>query len=154
MRLAEALLHRKELATRIKEDIEALSTAVITPDGLGPDEDPHALLRQIHTAQDDLEALVIRINRTNNRALTSGGLILMEAIAHRDMLSKRVEHLKELTKAILGRNRRELWTDKAPIQTTHVSVESLRSKLNASSQELRELDLAIQAANWASELLP
>ena len=50
MKLAEALMRRKELQTRIKEDVESL----------------------------------------------------MEAIAHRDILAKRLEHLKGLLKTVLG----------------------------------------------------
>jgi len=59
MKLAEALIRRKELQPRIKEDVESL----------------------------------------------------MEAIAHRDILAKRLEHLKGLLKTVLGRNRREYWSD-------------------------------------------
>ncbi len=153
MKLAEALIRRKQLQTRIKEDVESLEAAVITPQGLGPDEEPNALLRQIEVAHIQLEELVVRINQTNNQALLPAGISLMEAIAHRDVLAKRLEHLKVLLKTVLGRNRREYWSDNQPIQATHLSVESLRSQTNDLSKELRELDLAIQATNWSTDLI-
>ncbi len=153
MKLAEALLHRKDLQTRIKEHQEALETAVVTPQGLGPDEEPQALLHAVEASHAQLESLIVRINRTNNQALLPNGISLMEAIARRDTLSKRIEHLKSLLKAILGRNRREYWTDSAPVQVTHLSPEQLRAQVNGLAKDLRELDLAIQATNWSSDLI-
>lgn len=153
MKLAEALIRRKELQTRIKEDMEALEAAVITPQGLGPDEEPNALLRQIELTHLHLEGLVVKINQTNNQARLPEGASLMEAIAHRDVLTKRLDHLKGLLKTVLGRNRREPWQESSSIQTTHLSVESLRLQTNALAKELRELDLSIQTTNWNTDLV-
>lgn len=153
MKLAEALLHRKDLQIRIKEDQEALDAAVITPQGLGPDEEPQALLRGLEDSHAALESLITQINRTNNQAMLPSGLTLMEAIARREAQTKRLEHLKGLLKAILGRNRREFWSDNAPLHITHLSPEQLRTQINGLAKGLRELDLEIQAANWSTDLV-
>lgn len=153
MKLAEALLHRKDLQTRIKEHQEALESAVITPKGLGPDEEPQSHLLQIEAAHLDLEAMVVRINRTNNQTALPNGMSLMEAIVRRDTLTKRLDHLKSLLKAVLGRNRREYWSDGTHLQDTHMSPEVLRTQANGLAKELRELDLSIQGANWSTDLL-
>ncbi|SFG73235.1 hypothetical protein SAMN05660649_02553 [Desulfotomaculum arcticum] len=86
MKLAEALLERKSL----KEQIAALKERAISDarvqEGDEPAEKPDELVVKINNLVEQLEKLMIAINRTNVSTQLVEGKSIMEAIARRDML--------------------------------------------------------------------
>lgn len=150
--MAEALLERK----RIKEEIFALRQRMErdarVQEGDKPSEDPAELAEKVNKLIDRLEELVVAINRTNLEAKLPDGRTLMEAIARRDMLKLKHEVAKELADAAVGA--RDFRVTRSEIKfVPTVDVTYWRRKADEYAKAYRELDAAIQAANWSTDLL-
>ena len=86
MKLAEGLLLRADLIKKIEHLQNRIRPVLIVSDDKVPQEDPEELLAQMRKAIRDLETLIVRINKTNNKTLVEGEGSLMEALAKRDSL--------------------------------------------------------------------
>lgn len=73
IKLAEALFLRSDLMKKIEHIQNRIVPVLIVSDDKKPQEDPAKLLAQLRTAIQDLETLVIRINKTNNERFAHGG---------------------------------------------------------------------------------
>ncbi len=93
-----------------------------------------------------------RINRTNLSAtLSGGGTTLTDALARRDALTLRYGNLKTLVSTASDRVPRY---GRAEIRILPaVEVGPLRRRMDELARERRELDTAIQQANWATDLI-
>lgn len=153
MRLAEALHHRKCLVKRIKMDQEALDAILMGRKRPGPQEEPQGLLRQIESSHAHLECLVIQIYKANAETLLPSGRTLIETIAHKETVSKRIEHLKALLGRLVAKSSHEPWPPtRAKVQELRLTPQALRNEINALTVELRELDRSIDSANWSTDL--
>ncbi len=98
---------------------------------------------------DQIESLVIRINRANLENRLADGQTLMEAIAARDSLTK--QHAL-LHAAIEGAKREpDRWNAREIKWVATVDVAKLQKQSNDLSKQIRELNAAIQQANWNVE---
>ncbi len=155
MRLAEALHHRKSLVKRIKMDQEALDAILMGYKRPGPQEEPQGLLRQIESSHARLECLIIQIYKANAETLLPSGRTLIETIAHKETVSKRIDHLKALLGRLVAKSSHEPWPPtRAKIQELRLTPQALRNEINALTVELRELDRSIDSANWSTDLVP
>lgn len=149
MKLAQALNERAALQTRMSELASRLSANARMQEGVSPAEDPEKLFAEYEGCAAQLEELIGRINRTNNSTVIEGKT-LTELLAKRDCLKMRVmtyrSFLNEASMTVHRAMRSEI-----KILST-VSVEDYRKILDEYSKELRELDGAIQMANWVTEL--
>ncbi|MCE1204490.1 MAG: DIP1984 family protein [Holophagaceae bacterium] len=153
MRLAEALHLRKSLAKRIKMDQEALDAALMGRPKAGPSEEPGLLLQQISANHAELESLVIEIYRANAGTLLPSGRTLIETIAHKETVTRRIEHLKALLGRLVAKASREPWPPaRAKVQELRLTPQAIRNEINALTMELRELDRSIDLANWSTEV--
>ncbi|HHW39747.1 MAG TPA: DIP1984 family protein [Syntrophomonadaceae bacterium] len=153
MKLAEALLERKSL----KDQISALKERAINDarvqEGDEPAEKPEDLVAEINKLAGRLEKLVIDINRTNARAKLPDGSSIMEAIARRDMLKLRHQVAKDLAEAAVPeRGGWRLTRSEVKFQPT-IDIARWRREADALAKAYRELDAAIQAANWTIDLI-
>lgn len=153
MKLAEALLERKSL----KEQISALKERAINDarvqEGDEPAEKPDELIAEINNLVERLEKLVIAINRTNVCTQLVEGKSIMEAIARRDMLKLRHQVAKDLADAAAPeRNGWRITRSEVKFQPT-IDVPRWRREADALAKDYRELDAAIQAANWTTDLI-
>lgn len=151
MRLAEALLERKNLDNRIETLRRRLLEDVKVQEGDSPVEDPRAILKEIEVALDEKEKLVTRVNRTNMEATLAGGRTLMEAIACRDTFKEKHSVLSAAAKAAMP-DRDRFGRQEIKFVAT-VDVGELRRAADQVAKEMRELDTQIQTANWTAELL-
>ncbi len=152
MKLAEALLERKS----IKEQIAALRERAFkdawVQEGDLPAERPEDLMAEIEKLTRRLETLVVAINRTNLQARLPDGLTLMEAIVHRDMLKLRQKLVTDLVDAAApDRDSWRITRSEVKFQPT-IDVARWRREADALAKAYRELDTAIQAVNWTTEL--
>lgn len=85
MKLAEALLERKNLMTRIKDLHARFEHAAIHDEGDKPEEDAQVVLGLLEADFARYQDLVTSINKTNNIVAVNGGT-MMEAIAMRDVM--------------------------------------------------------------------
>lgn len=151
MRLAEALIERKNIKNNIDNLRKRLQRAAKVQEGDSPSEDAMELLRVIEGNLEQLRSLIVKINRTNLSATLRDGSNLMEAIAVRDMLALRRSVLEDLAREATPSRDRFTRTEIKFVPT--VDVASIRKEADAIAKDYRELDAAIQAKNWEVELI-
>ena len=151
MKLAEALVERKNLKDEIQTLRRRLQRVAKVQEGDKPVEDPKTLLQAIGTKLTDFEGLIIRINRTNMTARLADGRTLMEAIAERDMLLLQRSALEELVEAATATRDRFSRQEIRYLPT--VDVAQVQGQADQAAKRFRQLDAEIQALNWGTELV-
>lgn len=94
MKLAEALIERKELQSRLSRLNQRLQANALVQEGDVPSEDPKVLIKDVETTIDELTTLVDRINKTNGVVIVDGKT-LSEMITKRDFMVKRISIMRE-----------------------------------------------------------
>mgnify|MGYP001146108070 CR=1 FL=1 len=150
MKLAEALQLRSDLQKRIYQLQERLNQNATAQEGEKPAEDPVALLHELDDCIAQLEELMERINRTNSQTVTAEGT-LTALLAKRDCLKIKVEAYREFLRQASGLSRRATRSEIKILST--ISVQDYQKQVDQMSAQLRQVDGAIQAANWTTELL-
>ena len=150
MNLAEALQLRSDLQKRIYQLQERLNQNATVQEGEKPAEDPVALLHELDDCIAQLEELMERINRTNSQTVTVEGT-LTALLAKRDCLKIKVEAYREFLRQASGLSRRATRSEIKILST--ISVQDYQKQVDQMSARLRQVDGAIQAANWTTELL-
>jgi hypothetical protein len=150
MKLAEALIRRKALKENIEQLKVRLAKVAKVQEGDTPAERPQELLAALEADLQDLQTLIIRINRTNLQATLADGTTLMEAIAKRDILKLQRGTLESLASNAVPTQDRFTRTELKYIPT--VEVGELRKEVDRLSKAYRELDASIQAANWTVDM--
>ena len=148
MKLSEALVQRADIQKRIEQLRERLRMSVLVQEGERPPED---LLAEVDRLLDGLAALIAQINRTNLGARLENGVTLTDALAQRDVLKLRHGVIKSAADAAVHPLNRYSRTEIRSVPT--VEVGALRRQADEIAQQYRALDTAIQATNWATELL-
>lgn len=151
MKLAEALAVRADVQRRLEAMRGRLSGSALVQEGESPVEDPRELLTETERLLVQLEGYVERINRTNLAATLGDGTTLTAALARRDVLGLRYGLLKSLVGAASERMPRYGRAEIRVLPT--VEVAPLRRRMDDVAKERRELDTAIQAANWTTDLM-
>lgn len=100
----------------------------------------------MRNAIQELEALVVRINKTNNKTVVKGEGSLMEALAKRDSLKMLSEKLRNIRYAAQVNNSGE-----ANLKTT-IDIAKLQAEMDETGRAFREIDSKIQEINWLTEL--
>jgi len=151
MKLAEALIERKAAQAKLSELNERLQRVLVVQEGERPAEDPAALLGELAEVAQRLEGLIVAINRSNMQARVAGEQTLTEAIAHRDVLRMRMGVLDGAIRSAGGPQYRTRGSEIKFVTT--VDVAQLHRERDALAKQYRELDTAIQAANWSADLI-
>ena len=146
MKLAEGLLLRADLMKKIEHLQNRIRPVLIVSDDKVPQEDPNKLLAQLRKAIEDLETLIIRINKTNNETKIAGEQTLMEALAKRDSLKMLSETLRNIRYAAQVNN-----SGDKNLKTT-IDIKKLQAEMDQTGRAFRELDSKIQEMNWLTEL--
>jgi len=150
MKLAEALSIRRDLQTRVEQLRTRIVNNVKVQEGEAPAEDPTELLKELDSCLKQLQQYVYRINVTNLHIM-SGKKSLTQLLAERDVLSKRVQVLREVfNKASESSDR----YSRSEIKTiTTVDAKALGKQVDKLSAQLRELDIEIQSLNFGNDLM-
>ena len=150
MKLAEALILRADLQTRLEQLRSRLKDNALVQEGEQPAENPAAMLAELEENTAKLEALIARINLTN-AAVKAEGKTLTELLARRETLTQHISILHSLLdtagKTVMRGSRMEV-----KIRST-VDVAALRRQADGLSEELRKLDTTIQSTNWLTDLI-
>ena len=147
MKLAEALLLRADIMRKIEHLQNRITPVLIVSDDKLPQEDPDKLIAQLRKAIQDLESLIVRINRTNNETKIEGEGSLMEALAKRDSLKMLSEKLRNIRYAAQLNNSSE-----KNLKTT-VDIKRLQVEMDQTGRAFRDIDSKIQGLNWLTELI-
>ena len=151
MKLAEALIQRSDVHTRIQQLRARIRSSAIVQEGEQPPEDPQALLHELQGLTGEFALLTYRINRSNLEAQLSDGRNLTQAIAERDAIKLRRSVLEEAANAGSAVGARYLRSELRMVPT--VNVAQVRGEIDGLAQQYRVLDTQIQAANWAFDLI-
>ena len=149
MKLAEALNQRADLQKRIAQLRERISNNVKVQEGDEPAEDPEDLFRELAVCLNDLENIIVRINRTNQETVWEGKT-LTEMIAGKDVLSLHLSVLRSALDAANVRSDRYSRNEIKFVRT--IDVNTLQKQVDDRSGDLRELDSKLQQANWMTDL--
>ncbi len=158
MLLAEALIERAALQRKISDLQGRAEACAVYAEGEQPTEDVNALLTEAVAAGDALVTLIYRINVTNTTTTLPGGLTLTMALARRDALDLVMKVIRGVTDTAAGTGRRNYGYGRRTshselIDKTDLNVPARRAETDALAQTRRELDMAIQAANFSTELI-
>ena len=151
MKLAEALLERKDLKTKVDNLRARAVQSALVQEGDVPAEAPTELLREMNEAIEQLGVLIRRINATNNVTQLADGTTISDAIVQRDMLELRRLALDVVLNKAAVRQERFARNEIKFVPT--IDVASMRRESDAVAQARRELDTQIQAMNWSANLV-
>ena len=150
MTLGEALTVRADMQQRLGELRARLVAVAKVQEGEAPAEQPDVLLAEFEQTAERLRRLIARINRTNLTVVTANGETLTDALARRDVLAFRFKVHRELAAAASEQSER--YSLREIKMTATVDVAGFRRTVDELARERRELDVALQAANWANTL--
>ncbi len=151
MKLAEALVERKAAQEKIQELSQRLQRIAVIQEGEKPAEKPQALLTELAKTCERLEQLILAINVTNTQATLEDGQTLTAAIARRDVLRMKQGVLETLLHTTGNPQYRMRGTEIKFVTTLEIA--KLQRERDDLAKQYRELDTAIQAANWTAELI-
>lgn len=151
MKLSEALALRADLNKRIADLGARMVANATVQEGSEPAEDANALLAQSEAMALQLQTLIADINKTNLATKLADGRTLTDAIAERDILLVRISTHRRLADA--GLIKQTVHTRSEVRFTPMVNVTQLRQKVDELSHAHRKVDVLIQEANWATELI-
>ena len=150
MKLADALIERADLQTRLTQLQTRLLNNAKVQEGVKPNEDPKDLLKELDEVSKQLEDYIYRINMTNAATLVDE-TPLTSLLAKKDVLTKKISILRAFlneSSALIDRySLKEIKIDST------VDVAKLQKDLDALSKELRLLDQKIQEINWTTDLI-
>ncbi|MBO0427158.1 MULTISPECIES: DIP1984 family protein [unclassified Enterococcus] len=150
MKLAEALLLRRDLNNRLFQLRNEIFSSVLVQEGDTLDRSITELFKEYDEINQQYSELVVAINRKNATAsVADSALLLMEALEQREQLRRKHALLTQAldeTKAAprMGRNEIRL--------VRMIDTKTLTEQLNATAKQLRELDGKIQQTNWLVDL--
>lgn len=149
MKLAEALIVRADLQKKMLQLRARMEQNAKVQEGETPAEDVTKLLAEYERLSDELVVLIKQINRTNAmRAFDSG--TLSDAIAERDWLRSKIEAYRSLYDEASIKQDRYSRSEVKYVRCLNAA--DLQVTIDHLSKRYRKLDMAIQEANWATEL--
>jgi hypothetical protein len=151
MKLAEALLERKNLKTKVESLRARAVQNVLVQEGDEPTERPRDLIDELNGAVLELGVLIRRINATNNVTRLPDDTTISDAIVRRDMLNLRRVALEQVANTAMVRTNRTTRSEVKFVPT--VNAAQLRKDVDVLAKKCRELDAQIQAVNWNTELV-
>jgi len=150
MKLAQALILRADTQKRIEQLKVRLLSNAKTQENEKPSEDPKLLLKELDKLTSELFTLICSINLTNSSAKFDG-MSLTEMIAKKDALVLKANVLREF--ATSASQKVDLYSNSEIKILSTVDVAALQKQVDALSKEIRELEMKLQEANWAIELV-
>ncbi len=152
MKLAEALSLRADTQTRIGQLRDRLNRVARVQEGESPAEDPQTLLAELDRLVSTLTDLIKRINRTNAQtAFGENDETLTDALARRDVLTVESSVINGLINAATQNDFRYSRSEIKTVAT--VNIAALQKRSDDLARRHRDLDTAIQQANWTVDLL-
>jgi hypothetical protein len=150
LKLSEALILRGDVQKRLAQLQDRLKRSAWVQEGVKPHEDPMKLRQQVAALIQQLQSLIYEINQANMTARLGSGMTLTEALAFRDAITLHQNILRSVADAASERVERYGAAEIRRVPT--IDVSQLRDEIDRLAKQRREIDTAIQATNWATEL--
>jgi hypothetical protein len=151
VKLAEALVLRADIQKRVEQLRQRLTQSAMVQEGETPPEEPAALFAELGRLLTQLPTLVMQINRTNLQTPLPDGKTLTQALAERDAMDLRLSVLNSLAQVPSSLTNRYSRSEIRYVVT--VDMGDIRRQIDQFAQQRRELDTAIQATNWNTDLV-
>jgi hypothetical protein len=151
MKLAEALILRADAQKRIEQLKQRLLRNAKIQEGDTPAENPRDLITELDRVAGDLTRLIQHINRTNAVSALADGTNVSDALAQRDVLAKQHAVYRDLAATATVDQTRYSRSEVKFLST--VDVAATQRRADDLARQHRELDAAIQAANWTIDLI-
>ncbi len=150
MKLAEALLQRADYQKRVQQLRERLVRCAKVQEGETPPENPAELFKELDTITTQLRELVQRINRTNCVTKIDKYGTIADTLALRESIMLKRGILQAVIDAAALPEQRYSRAEIKMIAT--VNVRDLQKQADDLAKSFREVDTAIQQANWLTDL--
>lgn len=150
MKLAEALQERADLKIKLSNLSTRLANNCLYQEELKPAENPAELLKEYDECVKRFQYLVEKINLTNCSTKV-GGRTLTELLAEKDAMSLRLSLYRNLVNTASSGAQRARRTEIKILSA--LDAAKLQKTADLIAKELRSLDNAVQAANWANDLI-
>lgn len=150
MKLAEALITRGDIQKRLAQLQDRLKRSAWVQEGEKPHEDPAKLRNQVAALIQELQTLIFQINQANMTSRVDSGMTVTEALALRDAITLHQKILRSVADAASERVDRYGRAEIRRVPT--IDVSQLRDEIDMLAKQRREIDTAIQAVNWATEM--
>jgi len=151
MKLAEALILRADSQKRLEQLKQRLLSNAKVQEGDNPAENPTGLINELEELTAELTALIQKINRTNVNTFLEAGVTVADGLAQRDILKVKHTIYRDLARAATITADRFTRSEIKFVST--VNVADIQRVADQLAKEHRELDAAIQAINWNTELM-
>ena len=151
MKLGEALRRRSDNYKKIEELRGRAVAGAQIQEGQETPDSPAELLAEIERLSAETLALVQRINRTNVAARLPTGQPLVDALSERDHYLSLRKPFNAVAEAASSLQQRYMRSEIKIVRT--IEPQALRKRVDDFSRRHRLLDVAIQEANWVTELL-
>lgn len=152
MKLAEALLLRSEMQTKLAKLRQRIAKAAVVQEGDTPQEDAEQLLKEASGVNDDLYALVERIHRTNQREKLGDGRTIAQAMAERDRLRQELALLTFAAESASANPEDGRYSMREIKWVPALNVSKLHKQADDVSSKVRELNAKLQETNWRASL--
>ena len=150
MKLSEALILRGDVQKRLAQLQDRLKRSAWVQEGEKPHEDPMKLRQQVAALIQQLQALIVQINQANMVTRLESGMTLTEALAFRDAITMHQNILRSVADAASERVERYGAAEIRRVPT--IDVAQFRDEIDRLAKQRREIDTAIQAANWVTDV--
>jgi hypothetical protein len=153
MKLAEALIQRADAQKRLQQLQERLTRSARVQEGDTAPEDPQALLDEAAQVIVQWNTLVKQINRTNAATRFDDLRTLTDAIADRDALARERNLLAGVIAAATAPQHGYAYSQSNIKYFRAVNVAEVQRRADELARRYRELDSAIQAMNWNTDVI-
>ncbi|MBF0410416.1 MAG: DIP1984 family protein [Candidatus Riflebacteria bacterium] len=151
MKLAQALIERKAIKTKIEELKKRIYQQARIQEGDKPIENPASLIEELKHASAEFEKIVVKINKTNISTKINDNLTMMEALIKKDMLNLlHMVHVNLADKALPNQDR---YSQREIKNVPNIDVPATRKRADEIAKEYRLLDTKIQECNWTIDLV-
>ncbi|MBR2883724.1 MAG: DIP1984 family protein [Clostridia bacterium] len=151
MKVAEALIERAALKSRLEQIKSRMEANVSVQEGNTPAEDIEYLMNSYLSMNVKFTDLICKINRTNQSISNSSGTTLAELITRRDNYKHLAKVYRDLYSAATFTQHR--YARNEILYMRMVDATQLQNKIDEFSKRYRELDTEIQSINWTSDLI-
>lgn len=150
MKLAEALVDRAAMQRELEQLLHRAKAASRYQEGTEPAENVDELLAAYARVSKALADLIVRINTTNLGTMVRPDLTMTAAIAERESLVRQARALQEVMDHASDIGDRYSRNEIRVLPALNIAEQHERT--SALSRAARELDTAMQATNWSTEL--
>lgn len=150
MKIAEALILRADIQKRIAQLKVRLNNNAKIQENEEPSEDPKLLLNELDKLIEELNILIVKINKTNSLSKVDG-VYIVDLIAKKDTLSLKTNILREFLNN--ASSKVDVYSAKEIKIYSSISVAKLQKEIDKLSKIIRETDTTLQKANWTIDLI-